>query len=134
MVYNQPDTEQPGFNPNEEHALLSGDTLYALRDDLNALNNMSDPYVLLKYYNADAGEWMMDVYQVKRPTSFTYSCRSRLADHRAASGFFSDTCRKRHQDGPGWVRSGGSLAPARPQGRALGKGRELEERRCHARR
>ena len=73
MVYNQPDKTVLGCNPNEEHALITGDTLYALRDDLNTINNISDPYVLLKYFDGNLNEWMMDVYQVARPASFTYA-------------------------------------------------------------
>ena len=34
-VYHQPNKMLPGFNPNEEHAALYGDVLYALRNDLN---------------------------------------------------------------------------------------------------
>lgn len=74
MVYNQPVSAQPGFNPNEEHAsLLPGGTLYALRDDLNSINNLSKPYVLLKYYDSTIQEWKMDVYKVARPASFSYT-------------------------------------------------------------
>ncbi|PLX99800.1 MAG: hypothetical protein C0622_09865 [Desulfuromonas sp.] len=72
MVYNQPDPQLTGFNPNEEHALLTGDTLYALRNDLNVSNNKSASYVLLKYFDTVASEWAMDVYQVARPESFVY--------------------------------------------------------------
>ncbi len=72
VVYNQPDKNQPGFNPNEEHALLTGDTLYALRDDLNAIRSESEPYVLLKYFSTESQQWMMDVYKVARP-NFTYT-------------------------------------------------------------
>jgi hypothetical protein len=72
MVYNQPDPLLPGFNPNEEHALLTGDTLYALRDDLNGISNLSKPYVLVKYFDSGLQEWKMDPYRVVRPDSFTY--------------------------------------------------------------
>jgi hypothetical protein len=34
-IYNQPNSALPGYNPNEEHALLAGGRAYALRDDLN---------------------------------------------------------------------------------------------------
>ena len=74
MVYNQPDSNQPGFNPNEEHALLTGGSLYALRNDLNGINNYSKPYVLLKYFDRTAQEWKMVVYSVQRPVAFTYGC------------------------------------------------------------
>lgn len=73
LVYNQPDSAKPGFNPNEEHAVLTGDTLYALRDDLNGIKNWSKPYVLLKYFDAALQEWRMDVCHVTRPTAFTYT-------------------------------------------------------------
>ena len=67
QVYHQPNTNLPGFNPNEEHALLTGGRLYALRCDLNdAINpKASEPYVLLKYPGPDAtNDWRMRVFQV----------------------------------------------------------------------
>jgi len=76
MVYNQPDSGKPGYNPNEEHALITGDALYALRDDLNAIQDISRPYVLVKYYNDNAQEWSMDVYKVVRPASFTFAVKA----------------------------------------------------------
>lgn len=78
-LYNQPDRRQPGFNPNEEHAFLApygaGQALFALRDDLNAPLNLSDPYALLKYKNSD-DEWRIKVYKVVEETPqyrFSYS-------------------------------------------------------------
>ena len=64
-IYNQPDPEQPGFNPNEEHALIVGDTVFALRDDLNSIRNLSQPYVLVKYQEVDDNnEWKFRVFEV----------------------------------------------------------------------
>ncbi|MBX3745560.1 MAG: hypothetical protein KF833_09655 [Verrucomicrobiae bacterium] len=65
-VYHQPDPSRPGFNPNEEHALLAGGVLYALRNDLNARVNpkASDPFVLLKHLDPARGEWRMKPYAV----------------------------------------------------------------------
>jgi hypothetical protein len=63
-VYNQPDPALPGFNPNEEHAALYGDVLYALRNDLNAVVNASEPYTLLKYRHPTTNQWAMKVYRV----------------------------------------------------------------------
>ena len=37
-IYRQDDPTQPGYNPNEEHAVLLGGQVYALRDDLNVTN------------------------------------------------------------------------------------------------
>ncbi len=65
-VYQQANPNLPGFNPNEEHAALYGDTLYALRNDLNDVVSpkASEPYTLLKYLSPDSGEWAMRVFKV----------------------------------------------------------------------
>lgn len=79
-LYNQPDRSLPGYNPNEEHAMLaasgSGQALYALRDDLNAIVNASRPFALLKYKDTAANQWRIKVYQVVReeaPYFFRYA-------------------------------------------------------------
>jgi len=67
QVYDQPDPNLAGFNPNEEHALIIADRLYALRCDLNSLiiPKPSDPYVLLKYLGPDStNDWRMKVCHV----------------------------------------------------------------------
>src|SRR5262249_56296140 len=53
-IYFQNDPTLPGYNPNEEHALMQGGQVFALRDDLNILSNTngeysSAPFVLLQY-------------------------------------------------------------------------------------
>jgi hypothetical protein len=63
-VYNQPDATLAGYNPNEEHAALYGDTLYALRNDLNAVIGVSEPFTLLKYRNPTNNQWAMKVFHV----------------------------------------------------------------------
>ncbi|MCX6906261.1 MAG: LamG domain-containing protein, partial [Verrucomicrobia bacterium] len=63
-LYNQPSTNLPGFNPNEEHALVLENALYAIRDDLNSANNHSLPYALLKYRDTNTTRWAMRVYKV----------------------------------------------------------------------
>jgi hypothetical protein len=50
-VYYQNDPALPGYNPNEEHALVVGDQVYALRDDFNTTND--PPYVLVQYTPPD---------------------------------------------------------------------------------
>lgn len=77
QIYQQPDPTLPGFNPNEEHALLSGGVLYALRNDLNArvTPKSSDPFVLLKYLDPVSSEWRLKVYSVvdeQAPYFFRY--------------------------------------------------------------
>jgi hypothetical protein len=52
-IYFQNDAGLPGYNPNEEHALMQGGQAFALRDDLNIITTTgpapysSHPYVLL---------------------------------------------------------------------------------------
>jgi hypothetical protein len=67
-IYRQNDPTLPGYNPNEEHALMLGGQVYALRDDLNITNGpnySSAPYVLLDYHAAD-GRPAMHVFHVRR--------------------------------------------------------------------
>jgi hypothetical protein len=72
-LYYQNDASLPGYNPNEEHALMSGGQVYALRDDLNiTITNdpsgrpySSDPFVLLEFKAAD-GRAAMTVFRVQR--------------------------------------------------------------------
>jgi len=75
-IYTQPDPTQPGFNPNEEHALTLAGTVYALRDDLNQTNvnpasglpfggYTSAAFALLGYTNID-GRPAMGVFQIRR--------------------------------------------------------------------
>ena len=76
IIYSQPDPTKPGYNPNEEHAIMTGGTAYALRDDLNVTNvnpssalpfggYSSAPFVLISYL-ADDGRPAMAAYQVRR--------------------------------------------------------------------
>ncbi|MBL4671562.1 MAG: hypothetical protein JKX81_04825 [Arenicella sp.] len=77
LLYHQDDRNQPGFNPNEEHALIAkvpsatpgaepNTVLYAMRDDLNAeFYYLSQPYTLIKFRDA-AGDWAFNVYRVCR--------------------------------------------------------------------
>ena len=68
-IYRQNDPSQPGYNPNEEHALLLAGQIYALSDHLNLTNAgpnySSAPYVLLTYPGAD-GRPSMRVWHVRR--------------------------------------------------------------------
>ncbi len=76
QIYNQPFVNLPGYNPNDEHALLAPSTtgsgyqaVFALRSDFgsgiaNDPAAASDPYVLVKYWDATASEWAFKVFQV----------------------------------------------------------------------
>ena len=73
-VYVQNDPEAAGFNPNEEHALLLADTVFALRDDFNDSETTSKPYVLVDYQDPnDLDKPKMAVWQiVAEDTSDTF--------------------------------------------------------------
>ncbi len=74
-IYYQNDPTQPGYNPNEEHAVMLAGQAYALRDDLNVTNvsngnspfggYSSAPFVLVSYTGTD-GRPAMSVFQVER--------------------------------------------------------------------
>ncbi len=67
-VYTQNLRSEVGYNPNEEHALMSGGEVFALRDDLNITsgdNYTSDPFVLLEYTESD-GRLAMVPFKVLR--------------------------------------------------------------------
>ena len=67
-IYYQNDRTLAGYNPNEEHAILSGGSVFATRDDLNILtgtNYSSDRFVLLEYAGQD-GRPSMSAFKVLR--------------------------------------------------------------------
>ena len=68
-IYTQNDPALPGYNPNEEHALMLGGQAYALRDDLNRTGTntpySSEPYVLLDFTGSD-GRPQMTAFKVLR--------------------------------------------------------------------
>ncbi len=67
-LYVQNDPTQIGYNPNEEHALILGGQVYALRDDLNITTvsgYSSHPFVLLSYTGPD-GRPAMRPFKVRR--------------------------------------------------------------------
>lgn len=64
-IYTQNDSTLPGYNPNEEHALMINGRAWALRDDLNLLATSSDKYVLIDYTEADERP-AMAVFKVLR--------------------------------------------------------------------
>lgn len=67
-IYYQNDSTAYGYNPNEEHALMQGGQVYALRDDLNNTNAVgysSHPFVLLSYTESD-GRPAMRAFKVLR--------------------------------------------------------------------
>ncbi len=70
-LYFQNDRTLPGFNPNEEHAVLLAGRAYALRDDLNDTSAnpatyTSEPFVLLGYTHPTDSRPAMRVFKVLR--------------------------------------------------------------------
>jgi hypothetical protein len=67
-LYVQSDPRMPGFNPNEEHALIApssfGQAVYALRNDLNPVRGFSEAFCLLKYKDQSTGEWRIRPYSI----------------------------------------------------------------------
>jgi hypothetical protein len=66
-IYYQNNPALPGYNPNEEHALIVGTRAYAVRDDLNMIApQQSEPFVLIGYTNAADQRPDMKIYRVVR--------------------------------------------------------------------
>lgn len=69
FIYHQNDPFKDGYNPNEEHAIMSGGKPYATRDDLNnttpGSGYSSEPYVLVQY-EANDGRPAMTLFRVLR--------------------------------------------------------------------
>ncbi len=75
-IYNQPEVGLPGYNPNDEHAVMlpsatgtGMEAVFALRADFGSglpaePTAASDPYVLVKYWHVAAAEWAYRVFQV----------------------------------------------------------------------
>lgn len=73
-IYYQNVPTNPGYNPNEEHALMINGRAWALRDDLNVAAS-SKPYVLVSYLDAEQRP-AMSVFKVLRENAiykFNYS-------------------------------------------------------------
>ena len=65
-VYVQNNPALPGYNPNEEHALMVQGNAYALRDDLNSITTSSQPFVLIQYTEPVTARPAMRAFQVLR--------------------------------------------------------------------
>ena len=77
-VYVQNDPNLDGYNPNEEHALDLGGTVYALRDDLNVPASTSKPYVLINFNDPENNDrpsmavWKVEAEDIPNNISFNY--------------------------------------------------------------
>lgn len=77
-IYYQNDPNYPGYNPNEEHALVLGGIAYALRDDLNT-DSTSKAFVLVDYLDSETAHPMMKTFQVLEANEFYTFNRNVLA-------------------------------------------------------
>ena len=82
QIYQQAEANQPGFNPNEEHALIAPSlryagvsprppAVYALRDnDLNTVTAdaqyTSKPFVLVQFFDVAIQDYRMKLYRVAK--------------------------------------------------------------------
>jgi hypothetical protein len=93
-IYVQNDSSMPGYNPNEEHALIAPslryaavsprpNAVYALRNnDLNITNDASytsAPYVLAQFYDTLLQEYGMRVYTVQKEDALLVGLKYRFA-------------------------------------------------------
>jgi hypothetical protein len=90
-LYVQNDRTQPGFNPNEEHALMIAGRAYALRDDLNnisasATDYTSQPYVLIEYTSPIDARPAMRAFHVVRELDLPGTANDRRFDYTVTAG------------------------------------------------
>ena len=106
QIYNQPNFDAPGYNPNEEHALTAPSlrfadvsprppAIFALRaGDLNNANPnitsgaaryTSDPFVLVQYFDVAADEVKMNLYSIRKESATGDTPNYRFANNFTAS-------------------------------------------------
>jgi hypothetical protein len=135
QIYNQPDFDAPGYNPNEEHALVAPSlrfadvsprppAIYALRTgDLNNANPnitsgagryTSDPFVLVQFFDVAADEVKMNLYSIRKE-----SATGDTPNYRFASNFTASTTNLKTQP---FVKmeAGEPVIPFYPLGVAIG--------------
>jgi len=100
-VYNQPDRDLPGFNPNEEHALVAPSNLAAMTgdntknigqsaffalqrfinrvDEIESTTYTSQPFVLGQYTDATTGQPGMIAYRVLETRGFDLTSGNPIA-------------------------------------------------------
>jgi hypothetical protein len=90
-VYFQNNRTLPGFNPNEEHALMIAGRAYALRDDLNNTSAdpnayTSQPFVLVHFTHATDARPAMRVFKVLREFDPVGTVNDVLFDYPVTAG------------------------------------------------
>ncbi len=88
-LYYQNDAAFPGFNPNEEHALMLAGRAYALRDDLNVTSGSgytSQPLVLLSYADPADGRPAMRAFKVLRELDLAGTANDVMFNYPVTAG------------------------------------------------
>jgi hypothetical protein len=135
QIYSQPNPNAPGYNPNEEHALVAPSlrfadvsprppAIYALRDgDLNYRDlsitsgpnaYTSSPFVLVQFQDLADGETKMKIYSIKRQTGV-----NETPAYKFANDFTPNTSTLSRQPFV-LMRAGEPVNPFYPLGVAIG--------------
>ncbi len=90
QIYLQNDRTLPGFNPNEEHAMMIAGRAYALRDDLNVTaanpaTYTSEPFVLLSYTALDQRP-AMRAFKVQRELDLAGTVDDKFFNYPVTAG------------------------------------------------
>jgi hypothetical protein len=105
-IYYQNDRTRDGYNPNEEHALVMGGKVYALRDDLNRADT-SLPFALVDCLDRETGTPLMATYEVVRTNAqyaFEYASTAGTAIHPPMPLGAMPACAKTSRAwGPAWA-------------------------------
>lgn len=110
-LYYQNDPLQPGFNPNEEHAVIkppngsSGSAVFPLRNDLNRTNAVgytSDPFLLLSYADAANAYPRLKLFQVTLSNLTGNAFAGQLMPTPYPLALMDQCAETHHVSGPGW--------------------------------
>ncbi len=90
-LYIQNNRALPGFNPNEEHAILIAGRAYALRDDLNNTSTnpaeyTSEPFVLISYTSPTDQRPAMHAFKVLRELDLPGDANDVLFNYPVTAG------------------------------------------------
>jgi hypothetical protein len=90
-LYVQNDRTKPGFNPNEEHAVMLAGRIYALRDDLNNTSAngavyTSEPYALLSYTHPTDARPAMRAFKILRELDVDGTADDKIFNYPVTAG------------------------------------------------
>jgi FG-GAP repeat len=91
-LYYQNDRTLPGFNPNDEHAIVYDSAIWPLRNDLNYVTN-SEPYVLMTYRDpVNQANGKIEVFHVlaEQPPDYVFAYEGTAGTLIQPPGVLSD--------------------------------------------